>query len=74
MIGVTEKDGQAQMPPVRLDPKRIDSIQKEILNLGHSAIQPFYHPVMEPALNDGKHFLILWAPGGSARPYKGKAV
>ena len=70
IIGVAEKDGHAQMPPVGLDPQRIDAIQKEILNLGHSAIQPFYHPVMEPVVIDGKHILILWAPGGPARPYK----
>lgn len=36
------------IPPTGLDPQRIDASQKEILNLGHSAIQPFYHPVMEP--------------------------
>lgn len=70
IIGVAEKDGHAQMPPVGLDPQRIDAIQKEILNLGHSAMQPFYHPVMEPAVIYGKHILILWAPGGPVRPYK----
>ena len=70
IIGVAEKDGHAQLPPTGLDPQRIDAIQKEILNLGHSAIQPYYHPVMEPAVIDGKHILILWAPGGPARPYK----
>lgn len=70
IIGVAEKDGHALLPPTGLDPRRIDAIHKEILNLGHSAIQPFYHPVMEPAVIDGKHILILWAPGGPARPYK----
>jgi len=70
IIGVAEKNGHAQMPPVGLDPKRIDAIEKEILNLGHSAIQPFFHPVMEPTVIDGKHILILWATGGPDRPYK----
>ena len=70
LIGVAEKDGHAQLPPTGLDPMRIDAIQKEILNLGHSAIQPFYHPVMEPAVIDGRHILILWVPGGPVRPYK----
>jgi ATP-dependent DNA helicase RecG len=41
IIGVAEKDGHAQLPPTGLDPQRIDAIQKEILTLGHSAIQPF---------------------------------
>jgi ATP-dependent DNA helicase RecG len=47
IIGVGEKDGNAQLPPVGLAPSQIDAIQKEILNLGHSAIQPFYHPLLQ---------------------------
>ena len=73
IIGVAEKDGHAQLPPAGLTPEQIDAIQKEVLNLGHSAIQPFYHPVMEPAVVEGRHILILWAPGGTTRPYKARA-
>lgn len=54
IVGVAEKDGHAQLPPVGLTPEQIDAIQKEVLNLGHSAIQPFYHPVMEPAVVEGR--------------------
>jgi ATP-dependent DNA helicase RecG len=46
VIGVGEKSGQPVLPPKGLDPGSIDAIQKEILNLGHSAIQPDYHPIV----------------------------
>lgn len=72
VIGVEEKDGQPVMPPAGLPPGQLDSIQKEILNLGHSALQPYYHPVIDPVVIDGKHVLILWAPGGQTRPYRAK--
>ncbi len=29
-----------------------------------------YHPIVEPYLIDGKHVLVLRAPGGQSRPYK----
>jgi ATP-dependent DNA helicase RecG len=72
VIGVEEKDGQPVMPPAGLPPGQLDSIQKEILNLGHSALQPYYHPVIDPVIINGKHVLILWAPGGQTRPYRAK--
>ena len=31
-----------------------------------------FHPVMVPEVVDGKHILVLWAPGGQTRPYKAK--
>ena len=72
VIGVGEKGGHAVMPPTGLAPGQIDLIQKEGLNLGHSALQPYYHPIMEPLVVDGRHILILWAPGGPSRPYKAR--
>ena len=74
IIGVEEKNGQPVLPPEGLSPSDIDSIQKEILNLGNSAIQPAYHPVIEPVVFEGKHILILWAPGGQTRPFKAKTT
>jgi len=59
VIGVGEKSGHAVLPPVGLAPGQIDVIQKEVLNLGHSALQPYYHPVMEPLVVEGRHILIL---------------
>jgi len=42
VVGVGEKSGQPVLPPKGLDPGSIDAIQKEILNLAHSAIQLDY--------------------------------
>ena len=72
VIGVAEQNGQPAMPPVGLLPEQIDAIQKELLNLGNSAIRPSYHPLTATYEMQGKTILVLWAPGGETRPYKAK--
>ena len=72
VIGVEERNGQPVLPPAGLAASELDAIQKEVLNLGHSATQPFYHPIIVPAVVAGKHILVLWAPGGQTRPYKAR--
>ena len=72
VIGVAERDGQPVLPPVGLSAGEVEAIQKEVLNLGHSAIQPQYHPILVPEMVEGKRVLVLWAPGGQTRPYKAK--
>jgi hypothetical protein len=37
VVGVAQRDGQPVLPPVGLDAARLDALQKEILNFGHSA-------------------------------------
>ncbi|KPQ22773.1 MAG: putative transcriptional regulator containing an HTH domain and an uncharacterized domain shared wi [Halomonas sp. HL-48] len=73
LVGVAEKNGQPQLPPAGLLPEHIDAIQKELLNLGHSAIAPQYHPLTATYEIQGKTILVLWAPGGETRPYKAKS-
>lgn len=72
VVGVAERDGCPALPPCGLELDRLNTIQKEILNLGHYAIQPQFHPIVVPETVDGKHVLILWVPGGPTRPYKAK--
>ena len=72
VIGVAERGGQPVLPPVGLSPGEVEAIQKEVLNLGHSAIQPQYHPIMVPEMVEGRRVLVLWSPGGQTRPYKAK--
>src|SRR4030042_725879 len=72
VVGVGEKSGQPVLPPKGLDPGSIDAIQKEILNLGHSAIQPDYHAIVVPYEIAGRTILVIWAPGGQTRPYRAK--
>ena len=57
-----------------LDPGTLDAIQKEILELGHGAIRPSYHPIAVPVLVSGRTILVIWAPGGQTRPYKSTKV
>ncbi len=45
VIGVAETHGQPVLPLAGLMPEQIDSIQKTLLNLGNSALQPPYHPL-----------------------------
>ena len=72
VLGVEERDGRPVLPPKGLSPDSIDAIQKELLNLGNSAIQPYYHPLTGTYEIDGRPILVLWAPGGETRPYKAK--
>jgi ATP-dependent DNA helicase RecG len=69
-IGVSENKGQPILPPAGLNPSEIDGIQKEILNLGFTKIQPSYHPIVAHYIIEGRDILALWAPGGQNRPYK----
>lgn len=69
VIGIEEENGRPILPPVGLSPDSLDGIQKELLNLGYK-IQPMYHPLCEPCEIDGKHVLLIRAPGGQTRPYK----
>jgi len=72
IVGVAERNGQPVLPPVGLDPGALDAIQKEILELGHSAIRPSYHPIVVPHELHGRAILVIWVPGGQTRPYKAR--
>ena len=72
VLGVEEQNGRPILPPKGINPDAIDAIQNELLNLGHSAIQPYYHPLTATYNVDGRTILVLWAPGGETRPYKVK--
>lgn len=72
VIGIAEENGRPVLPPEGIDPNLIDTIQKEVLNLGHSAIQPMYCPILAPCEVNGQLILVIWVPGGETRPYKSK--
>ena len=60
VLGVAERGGRPVLPPKGLPPDSIDAIQKELLNLGNSAIQPYYHPLTGTYVIDGRTILVLW--------------
>ena len=70
VLGVEERDGRPILPPKGLNPEHIDAMQKELLNLGNSAIRPAYHPLASVQEVEGKTILVLYAPGGETRPYR----
>ena len=67
IIGVRDKQGQPDSMP-GVPPEKIDAYQKDMLNKC-KRIHPEYMPITEVADYLGKKFLIVWAPGGSIRPY-----
>jgi ATP-dependent DNA helicase RecG len=72
VVGANEKNGIVEMPPVGVAAGAIDSIQKELIQIGHTDIRPEYHPQVYPCIVDGRHIIIIWCPGGESRPYKAK--
>jgi ATP-dependent DNA helicase RecG len=72
VLGVAEQNGRPVLPPQGLDPDQIDAILKELLHLGHQAIQPPFHPLTATYTVQGRIILVIWAPGGETRPYKAK--
>ena len=72
VLGVEEQDGRPILPPKGLNPESIDAMQKELLNLGNSAIRPLYHPLASVQEVEGKTILVLYAPGGETRPYRAR--
>ncbi|MDT0650831.1 KTSC domain-containing protein [Autumnicola edwardsiae] len=69
IIGVEEENGKAKLPPIGLEVKELDSIQKKLIELSHK-LSPVYIPVFQPYLMNGRHILIVFAPAGDNRPYK----
>lgn len=69
-IGIEEKDGKPVFPPQGLSQNQMDKIQKELLNIGNSKINPPYHPIAYPDQVRGKNVLVLRASGGENRPYQ----
>ena len=69
VVGVEENNGTPILPPCGVDIKSVDGIQKELMNVMHK-IEPVPIVIPEPVQYMGKTILILWIPGGEARPYK----
>lgn len=69
IIGIDEMDGMPQFPVRGLEKSSIDRINKELLQKCN-LIEPRYIPVVDQTTIDGKEIIVLWVPGGEARPYK----
>lgn len=69
IIGVEDDNGSPKYPIKGIEQNKIDKILKELVGLCH-LIEPLYNPIVEPAIYQDKHIIIIWAPGGYSRPYK----
>jgi len=69
IIGIKSENGKNVLPPAGLNTEQLNSYQKKLIELCHK-ITPNYFPVSSPEKYQGKHILVLWAPGGETRPYK----
>lgn len=73
ILGIAEADGVAQLPPIGIEAKDIDAIQKKIRGQCNR-INPEYYPIIEPLDYQEKKIIIIWCPAGEARPYKAPNV
>lgn len=69
LVGVEEQDGVPVLPPQGVPLEQLDDIQKELVGLSNM-IQPVCSMICEPVEVVGKMVLVIWVPGGDARPYK----
>jgi len=69
IIGIDEEDGMPKFPVRGLEKNSIDRINKELLQKCN-LIEPRYIPIVEQTSFDGKEIVVLWVPGGPARPYR----
>ncbi len=62
------KEAGSKRKAVGVPPEKVDSWLKDMLNKC-KLIQPPYMPITEVSSYEGKTFVVIWAPGGSQRPY-----
>ena len=69
IVGIEEQNGMPKLPVTGLNKDSIDAINKELLQYCN-LIDPRYLPVVEQTQFEGKKIIVIWCPGGEARPYK----
>jgi len=69
VIGAKEEDGKPVRPIKGVDERKLDGIQKEMLQYCNY-LTPVYLPETQPVQYEGKWLLLVWCPGGYDRPYR----
>ena len=69
VIGAKEEDGKLVRPITGIDERKLDGIQKEMLQYC-KYLSPVYLPETQPGKYEGKWLLLVWCPGGYDRPYR----
>jgi ATP-dependent DNA helicase RecG len=68
ILGVAERDGVAQLPPLGLNPSELERIQRWIRG-NCQRLEPLYQPVLSHEVVEGRHLLAIWAYGSMNRPH-----
>ncbi|MDR3283429.1 MAG: putative DNA binding domain-containing protein [Candidatus Methanoplasma sp.] len=69
VLGIDEENGRPKIPVSGLNVDSIDRTCKELVRICN-LIEPRYIPVVEHAVYRDADILVIWVPGGDARPYK----
>jgi ATP-dependent DNA helicase RecG len=69
ILGVEEEKGVAKLPPAGLTPEELAKAQTWIRGRCNS-LDPVYQPIFSPEVVEGKHILVVWAPGSDTRPHQ----
>ncbi|MBU2545361.1 putative DNA binding domain-containing protein [Patescibacteria group bacterium] len=69
ILGIEEKNGVPQLPPVGLETNQIDSYQRKLIEVCH-IITPSCTPIVSPEIHQEKQILVIYVPGGDNRPYR----
>jgi ATP-dependent DNA helicase RecG len=69
LIGVSGQKGVAELPPCGIDPAALDNVQRCIRGR-RQTLDPVYQPVLSPEMVEGRHLLVVWAPGSDTRPHQ----
>lgn len=73
VIGIEEQDGKPALPPKGIDGAKADKIQQDLVRIC-SFLKPSYTPIISLEEYQQKLILIIWVPGGQARPYAAPAT
>ena len=62
VIGVAERGGRAALPPQGLESTDVEAAQRWISGRC-KLLRPPYQPILSPEVVEGRHVLVVWAPG-----------
>ena len=72
VIGVGEREGRAELPPVGLSESEAEAAQKWIR--GHcNRLDPRYQPTLSPERVADRLVLVVWVPASDMRPHRAPA-
>ena len=67
-----EQNRQIELPPVGINAKYIETMQKEISGACKRFIKPAYVPILSPEILEDKHVLVIWVQPSDSRPHRAK--